>query len=327
MNKKTIIGLIIAVLVVGGIWYFASNNQQKTSEATKINIGYLPITACLPYFVGQGQGYFASEGLNVEPVRFETSQQMMDALLQGQIDVITSVASAVGLLAEEKNPGKFKVFGMNTNGTANPLDVLIVKIDSNINNVKDLKGKKIGSFPGIYATTMLKKYLRDNGLNPDKDVLIQEMKQDLHLQALASGQIDAVLTFEPNATIGEQKKISKTLIKAPFAIASVDPTPSGLFAISKAFIDTNPQGTEKLIRAFDKSMQYVNDNQVEAKKIMPKYFPIDEGVATMVPIPHFDILATINKDEFQKFTAVLFEEGVIKKSPNLSNFLYSPITN
>src|SRR3989338_10335782 len=96
-------------------------------------------------------GYFSKQGLEIKPIRFETSQQMMDGLLQGQVDVITSAASAVGLLVQEKSPDQFKVFGVNTNGTNNPLDVFLVKANSNIKTVQDLKGKKICSFPRLQS--------------------------------------------------------------------------------------------------------------------------------------------------------------------------------
>lgn len=306
---------IVLILVVGGIYFF-----QPRDKAV-VRVGYLPITACLPYFVGKEIGYFSKQGLEIKPVRFETSQQMMDGLLQGQVDVITSAASAVGLLVQEKSPDQFKVFGLNTNGTSNPLDVLLVKVNSNIKTIQDLKGKKVGSFPGVQALTLLKKYLLTNGLDPSRDVQIQEMKQDLHLQALDSGQVDAVLTYEPNATIGEQKGISKVLTKAPFAQVSVDPYPTGVFAISKSYLEANPQIAQKIITAFDQSMNYTNNNQVEVRKILTKFVPVEQNIATLVPISHFETLTTMDKDSFQKFADILFAEKVLTKQPDVSAFL------
>lgn len=316
MKKITIaIVAIIIILIVGGIYFF----QPK--EKSVVRVGYLPITASLPYFVGEEMGYFSKQGLDVKPVRFETSQQMMDGLLQGQVDVITSAASAVGLLVQEKSPDQFKVFGVNTNGTNNPLDVLLVKVNSNIKTVQDLKGKKIGSFPGVQALTLLKRYLLANGLDPSRDVQIQEMKQDLHLQALDSGQVDAVLTYEPNATIGEQKGISKVLTKAPFSQVTVDPTPTGIFAISKSYLNANPQIAQKTIMAFDEAMNYANNNQVEARKVLPKFVPIEQNISTLVSISHFETLATLDKNSFQKFADILFTEKVLTKQPDVSAFL------
>lgn len=316
MKKITItIVAIIIILVVGSIYFF------QPREKAVVRVGYLPITACLPYFVGEEMGYFSKQGLDIKPVRFETSQQMMDGLLQGQVDVITSAASAVGLLVQEKSPDQFKVFGVNTNGTDNPLEVLLVKANSNIKTAQDLKGKKIGSFPGVQALTLLKKYLRDNGIDPSKDVQIQEMKQDLHLQALDSGQVDAVLTYEPNATIGEQNGISKILTKAPFSQVTVDPTPTGIFAISKSYLDANPKIAQKIIMAFDEAMNYANNNQVEARKVLTKFVPIEQNISTLVPISHFETLATLDKNSFQKFADILFAEKVLTKQPDVRAFL------
>ena len=316
MKKPLTISLIAVafILVIGSIYFF----QPK--EKAVVRVGYLPITACLPYFVGEDMGYFSKQGLEIKPIRFETSQQMMDGLLQGQVDVITSAASAVGLLVQEKSPDQFRVFGVNTNGTENPLDVLIVKTNSNIKTIQDLKGKKIGSFPGVQALILLKKFLNANGLSQN-DVQIQEMKQDLHLQALDSGQVDAVLTYEPNATIGAQKGISKVLIKAPFAQVSVDPYPTGIFAISKSYLEANPQVAQKIIMAFDQSMNYANNNQVEARKVLTKFVPVEQSIATLVPISHFETLATMDKNSFQKFADILFAEKVLTKQSDVNAFL------
>ncbi len=316
---KKLVAAIVVVVVVAGLVIGGALLRPK--EKAIIRVGYLPITACMYYFVGEQQGYFESQGLEIKPVRFESSQQEMDALLQGRIDVASSVAATVGLIVQEKSPDQFKVFGLNANGVDNPLDVLIVKADSKIQTIQGLKGKKIGSFPGVQALTLLKRYLRTNGLDPDRDVQIQEMKQDLHLAALDSGQVDAVLTYEPNVTIAEQKGISRILVKAPLAQASANPGPTGVFAISAKYLSSHPKDAQKLVTAFNQSIDYSNRNQPEARKVLSKFAAIDQDIAAKVPLPHFETVASMDKRSFQKFADVLYKEKVLKKQPDINAFL------
>ena len=59
MKKPLTISLIAVafILVIGSIYFF----QPK--EKAVVRVGYLPITACLPYFVGEEMGYFSKQGL------------------------------------------------------------------------------------------------------------------------------------------------------------------------------------------------------------------------------------------------------------------------
>ena len=64
---------------------------------------------------------------------------------------VRRVAAGIAMLAEEKFPGTFKVFGLQGGGIKVDLinDGLIVKTNSPIKSFADLKGYTIGHVPGI----------------------------------------------------------------------------------------------------------------------------------------------------------------------------------
>src|SRR5437763_1539192 len=112
MNYKTIWTIvIIAILVIGGIWYASSNNQSAKTETTKVKIASLPNVQGLPVYVAIEKGYFKDEGLDVELVKFEAPNQIIDALLQGQVDLAhPGGATGIAGIANFKNPGKLKIY-------------------------------------------------------------------------------------------------------------------------------------------------------------------------------------------------------------------------
>ena len=73
--------------------------------------------------------------------------------------------------------------------------------------------------------------------------------------------------------------------------------------------------------AFDQSMNYANNNQVEARKVLTKFVPVEQSIATLVPISHFETLATMDKNSFQKFADILFAEKVLTKQSDVNAFL------
>ena len=74
-------GILIIILILVGVLFFSQNKENREV----IRIGYLPITASLPLFIAQEKGYFTEQGLNVELVKFETSNQVIDSLVREDI--------------------------------------------------------------------------------------------------------------------------------------------------------------------------------------------------------------------------------------------------
>ena len=82
--------IIFAACVLGllAIAFIANALMQKGPAAASatIHVAYLPVTQSLPLFVAIENGMFEREGLNVEAVRIESPNQIIDALLAGQAE-------------------------------------------------------------------------------------------------------------------------------------------------------------------------------------------------------------------------------------------------
>ncbi|MCA3840476.1 ABC transporter substrate-binding protein, partial [Burkholderia sp.] len=66
-----------------------ANAHAATDPDAPVRIGYLPITDAAPLLVAHNNGYFASEGLNVEPPKLLRSwAQLVEAFLSGQVNVV-----------------------------------------------------------------------------------------------------------------------------------------------------------------------------------------------------------------------------------------------
>src|SRR3989344_5563832 len=124
MKTKNLIigGMIIAAIALCVIGWFAffGHDPSITGQAIaavpitepqvdmeKVKIGYLPVVHGLPLYVAIEKGYFTEQGIAIEQVPFQAPNQIIDALLQGQLDMGSpSTAAGVTAVAESKNPGK-----------------------------------------------------------------------------------------------------------------------------------------------------------------------------------------------------------------------------
>ena len=133
--------------------------------APKIRIGYWPIAAGLPFYAAVEKGYFKEAGLDVEPlqVRRRAAGDGSDAVgpLRRQLQ-----RHRLGQHRDRRDRGSralFKIFATNPSNAKNVLDEFLVPTASTVKTMADLKGKRVGSGPGIQNVTLAKTVLERGG--------------------------------------------------------------------------------------------------------------------------------------------------------------------
>ncbi len=331
MNNKTLVGLVIAVLVIGGIWYFASNKQEAKLETTKVKIANLPITDGLPLYLALEKGYFKDEGLDVELVKFEAPNQLIDAIMAGQVD-FTSPSGAMGItgVADFKNPGKVKIYVAAGDDEKTPTDSIFVKSDSSITSIQGLKGKKLGTLPGIQWRTISTYILAKNNLVANKDVTLVELAPSLQVTALASGEIDALLALEPMSTTLKAKGIGKEILHAAAATTIANPFFPGAGAVRLDFAKQNPNTTEKILKVFARAIKEIRENPDQARQYLKGYTPLDDSLIAQASIHQFRMYNEITESDIasiQKFYDIFSTGKVVDGQMDFKHLLYSPNAN
>ena len=331
MNKKTIAVIITAVLVVGGIWYFVSNKQETKSETTKVKIANLSITDGLPLYLALDKGYFKDEGLDVQLIKFEAPNQLIDALMAGQVD-FTSPSGAMGItgVADFKNPDKIKIYAIAGDDEKTPTDSIFVKSDSSITSIQELKGKKLGILPGIQWRTISTYILAKNNLTANKDVTLVELAPATQVLALESGEIDALLALEPMYTTLKAKGIGKEILRAASATTIANPFYPGAGALRLEFAKQNPNTTKKMLAVFKRAIKEIKENPNQARQYLKSYTPLDDGLIAQASISQFKMYDEVTENDItsvQKFYDIFSIGKVIDGQMDFRHLLYSPNAN
>ena len=58
----------------------------RAQARPKIRIGYWPVAAGLPFFAAIEKGYFKEAGLDVEPLKLASPQQVAEAMIAGRAE-------------------------------------------------------------------------------------------------------------------------------------------------------------------------------------------------------------------------------------------------
>lgn len=293
----------------------------------KIRIGYWPIAAGLPFYAAIELGYFKEAGLDVEALKFAGAQQVMEAVLSGRADgTANGTGSANIAIGEIAAPGTFKIFCSNPSNVKNVLDEIIVPAGSPARTLADLKGKRIGSGPGIQNVTLAKTVLERGGAT---GATVVELPIGQHVAALAAGQLDGAYTLEPTGTIGRMNGTTRVLeagVIAKYVLGDpMAPWFGGSASLASDFIEKNPAAAKKFVAAYAKGVAYVRSQPVAARQYLKGYTAIEGALTGEVPLAAYTLYNEFTPADvahFQKFFDLFWEKGIFSSRLMVDSMLY-----
>lgn len=183
----------------------------------------------------------------------------------------------------------------------------------------DLKGKTVipGRKGGVPYMT-LEYVLRKNGLNPAKDLVLDDsIKFDLMAGAFTGGTADYVTLFEPTATMTQNA--GKGYIVASVGEASGEIPYTAYFA-KKSYIEQNSDIIQKFTNAIYKGQKWVKEHSSEeiAQKIQGFFPDTDVELLANVLQSYIDIDAwnenpILKQESFQRLQTVMEQAGELKQ--------------
>jgi NitT/TauT family transport system substrate-binding protein len=309
--------LVVTVLLV-----FLLMTAGSAFGADKVKIGHLPLVPSLPTYVALEKGFFAQEGLEVELIPFQSGTAIIDALVAGRIDANCMSAITGHWFAAQNAPDRFKIFlvyAANTN--VDNTMVVVVKQDSPLKDLKDLKGKTVGTFPGGTSVALARAIIRTQ-INP-KGVTFTEIPPSNLIGALVAGQIDAYFSPEPFGMMAVFEGKGRYLMKSPCTLLGLKKgIVGGAFSFSAKFLSEKPELAKKVKTAIEKAVDYITANEQEARGYLTKYTPLPPPVAARIPFEKWIKIKDLDKEAPQLYYDVLYNEGAYQKDLDTTKLYY-----
>ncbi len=143
-----------------------------------------------PMFLAGSLGYYQDSPL--ELISFSSAAEVIRAYQNGLIDVAAVTADEALIVAESQPQCHRIVLVCDSSRGA---DVLLAKPE--FESIRQLKGRRVGLESTALGAYMLARVLERGGLAAE-DVITVAVPLPKHASAFTSGQVDAVITFEPN---------------------------------------------------------------------------------------------------------------------------------
>ena len=228
-------------------------------QAAPLKIAYSDWPGWVAWEVAIQKGWLKQAGVDAEFLWFEYGPSM-DAFTAGKADAV--MVTNGDALVTGANGAKNVIIMLTDYSNGN--DMIIAK--AGIKSVKDLKGKKIGLEVGVVEHLMLLNALKKAGLS-DADVTIVNTPTGQTPQVLASGQVDAIAAWQPNAGQALKALAGSTAI---YTSADEPGLIYDTITVSPQSLAQSRAEWIKLVSVWNKVLDYINNpaTKADALKIM-----------------------------------------------------------
>jgi len=241
-----------------------NENVTETPTITELNFGYQPSTHQIAYMTAYEKGWWkedlAPNGIKkINEYQFPTGAPEMQAMMAGDLDV-AYVGAAPAITALSQGLDAKIVEPVQINGSS-----LVLRPEHEYKSPKDLKGLKIATFPtATIQDTLLREWLKQNGLNPEKDVTIVGMTPGDAVTAISAKQVDAVFLPHPSPTIIEKEGNGRTIVQS----GEMSPNHACcVLLVSGKLIREHPDIVEQIVKTHINATEYNKAHVDEAAQI------------------------------------------------------------
>jgi len=308
-TRRGLVGLLIGIPLA-----FAAQGAALADAPKEIKLDYAyysPESLVIKKF-GWLESEFKADGIPIKWVLSQGSNRALEYLNSGSSDFAST--SGISAVVSRANGQPVKtVYIFNTQEAS----TLLVRKDSPVTSVTQLKGKKVAATKGTDPFFFLLRTLHAHGLSK-KDIEIVHLQHPDGRVALEQGQVDAWAGLDPFIAATELEAGSKTIYRNP------DFSSYGFLNTTDQFIAKYPDHLQRVINIYERARRWILANQTEAiaivaeeskqsKEIIARQFTRANFTKAVPDDQHIGSIRAI--------APLLVEEEVVRKGTNLTKFI------
>lgn len=227
-------------------------------EKPHLKVGFIPITCATPIIMAHPLGYYSRHGLDVDVVKTAGWAVIRDKALAGEYDaahMLSPMPLALSVGAGSQPIPWAMAAVENINGQA----ITLAMKHKDRRDPRDWKGFRL-AVPFDYSmhNYLLRYYLAEHGLDPDRDVQIRAVPPPDMVANLRAGNLDGFLAPDPvnQRAVYDGVGFIHLLSKEIW-----DGHPCCAFSVSKRFIAENPNTYRALLKAILDATSYAAQSE------------------------------------------------------------------
>lgn len=301
MKFKKLLTTFMALAMVGTMAGCTKTQTEEVKETKKLSFGAMGSIDIVPIVIAKEKGYFEEEGLELDFQLFTAAKDRDAALQAGELDGVIADEIAISIY---QNSG----IDMKITGATNGAWTLVVGKDSGIENLEDLKGKKMA----ISENTMID-YLSDyiaeeNGVNSSEIEKIAIPAMPARLEALRNKQVDAAILPAPfnDTAVADGGKGLATIDNADIMISAI--------GFLQDQIDNNEEAIKAFFTGYNKAVEYMKNTDLkEYEDIVIKTVGYSEDTKGNIILPELNTNYLPDAEKVQAVFNWSKNNGIISK--------------
>ena len=200
MLRRTLLAAVGAALAAPAV------HTKGRAQGVTVKMGALRLIHSIAPFL---YDRFQPDGLRIEVIAFESPTEAKNAVVTRSID-FAAFGVAAGILGAAAREPVTLVGSACDRGMA-----VVARKDSGIETLKDLKGRKVGIWPGSTQEVFILERLRMEGMTIRDLTPVRVSFSEMAI-ALARGDVDAYVGAEPGPGISVSSGIGK-IVEYPYS--------------------------------------------------------------------------------------------------------------
>lgn len=318
--KRKIIAVFMCLIIIFSIVGCGDSKNDKGLEEVTVVLDWYPNAVHGFIYTAMKKGYYEEEGLKVN-IQFPSNvNDALSLTSAGKADIGFYYLQDIAL-AKGNEDVPVKVVGTVVQA---PLNIILSLKDKNINEPKDLVGKKIG-YAGTALSEEIIKYMLEHSGEDVKSVETVDVGFDL-MSSMTTGNVDATIGCMVNHEVPQ-------LEDEGFEVNYFYPNDYGIpnyyelvLVAGEKNLNKNSDKISKFLRASKKGFEDMKNDPEESLKILldnqnEENFPLTESVErksfdTLIPLMETEDAEFLSQDEevWQNNIDWLKEVGLLKKS-------------
>ena len=233
------------------------------------------------------------------------ADEVTPSLIKGDLDMACVPANLASVLYN-KTEGQIVTLAVNTLGV-----IYIVENGNAVQSMADLAGKTIvAAGKGSTPEYALRYLLTENGIDPDKDVVIDWKSEHAEcVAALASGAATIALLPQPFVTVAQTKidglRMALDLTAEWDALDNGSGMITGVVVARKSFVEEHPAAVGAFLQNYAASVNWANSNNADAAQLISQYGIVEAAPVAEKALPYCNIVCITGEEMREKLSGYL----------------------
>jgi NitT/TauT family transport system substrate-binding protein len=289
----------------------------ESAKPTKLRVTVSDVLSRAPFFIAEAEGYFADQGIEIEPLTFRSTNAALPGLAAGDVDVFLGTLSP-GMLNLIARAGRVKIVLARIGDSpdeACPSHALVAKRElvesGRLETAADLRGLRVATERTASSFYAISTLLASAGLTLD-DVEPAYTAERLEVEAFERDLLDVAATTEPWMT--RILDGGKAVIWMPMH----DIVPGfqyGFMVFGPSLLDRDRDAGQRFVTAYLRGVrQYAGEGKSDRNvRIVAERLRLDADPVRRMCWPYHPVDGQVDLDSLDRYQKWALQEGFLDR--------------